>query len=148
MSGYLVNDTRKVTTHRFVEMKQRGEKISMLTSYDYTTASIVDGAGVDGILVGDSASNVMVGNGTTLPMTVEQMIYHAKSVVNGVKRALVVCDMPFGSYQVDRKEGVKNAIKIMKESGCDALKLEGGAEIIDTVRVFSMQAFPLWDILD
>ncbi len=134
MSGYLVSDTRKVTTHRFVEMKQRGEKISMLTSYDYTTASIVDGAGVDGILVGDSASNVMVGNGTTLPMTVEQMIYHAKSVVNGVKRALVVCDMPFGSYQVDRKEGVKNAIKIMKESGCDALKLEGGAEIIDTVK--------------
>lgn len=92
-------------------MKQRGEKISMLTSYDFTTAGIVDGAGVDGILIGDSASNVMVGNTTTLPMTVEQMIYHAKAVVNGVKRALVVCDMPFGSYQVDRKEGVKNAIR-------------------------------------
>ena len=134
MSGYLVSDTRKVTTHRFVEMKQRGEKISMLTSYDFTTASIVDAAGVDGILIGDSASNVMVGNTTTLPMTVEQMIYHAASVVRGVKRALVVCDMPFGSYQVDRKEGVKNAIKIMKESGCDAIKLEGGAEIIDTVK--------------
>lgn len=134
MSGYLVSDTRKVTTHRFIEMKQRGEKISMLTSYDFTTAGIVDGAGVDGILIGDSASNVMVGNSTTLPMTVEQMIYHAKAVVNGVRRALVVCDMPFGSYQVDRKEGVKNAIKIMKESGCDALKLEGGAEIIDTVK--------------
>ena len=115
-------------------MKQRGEKISMLTSYDFTTATIVDGAGVDGILVGDSASNVMVGNSTTLPMTVEQMIYHAKAVARGAKRALVVCDMPFGSYQVDRKEGVKNAIRIMKESGCDALKLEGGAEIIDTVK--------------
>ena len=134
MSGYLVSDTRKVTTHRFIEMKQRGEKISMLTSYDFTTAGIVDGAGVDRILVGDSASNVMVGNTTTLPMTVDQMIYHARAVVNGVKRALVVCDMPFGSYQVDRKEGVKNAIRIMKESGCDALKLEGGEEIIDTIK--------------
>lgn len=134
MTGYLVSDTRKVTTHRFIEMKQRGEKISMLTSYDFTTASIVDGAGIDGILIGDSASNVMAGNGTTLPITIDQMIYHAKSVVRGVQRALVVCDMPFGSYQVDRKEGVKNAIRMMKESGCDALKLEGGAEIIDTVK--------------
>ena len=106
------------------------KKISMLTSYDFTTASIVDGAGIDGILIGDSASNVMAGNGTTLPITIDQMIYHAKSVVRGVSRALVVCDMPFGSYQVDRKEGIKNAIRIMKESGCDALKLEGGAEII------------------
>lgn len=134
MAGYLVSDNRKVTTHRFIEMKQRGEKISMLTAYDYTTAGIVDGAGIDGILIGDSASNVMAGNGTTLPITIEQMIYHAKSVVRGVNRALVVCDMPFGSYQVDRKEGVKNAIKIMKESGCDALKLEGGLEIIDTIK--------------
>ena len=134
MSGYLVTDNRKVTTHRFVEMKQRGEKISMLTSYDFTTAGIVDAAGIDGILVGDSASNVMAGNGTTLPITIDQMIYHAKSVGRAVNRALVVCDMPFGSYQVDRKEGVKNAIKIMKDSGCDALKLEGGIEIIDTVK--------------
>lgn len=134
MSGYLVTDNRKVTTHRFVEMKQRGEKISMLTSYDFTMAGIVDAAGIDGILIGDSASNVMAGNGTTLPITIDQMIYHAKSVVRAVNRALVVCDMPFGSYQVDRKEGVKNAIKIMKESGCDALKLEGGIEIIDTVK--------------
>ncbi len=134
MTGYLVSDTRKVTTHRFIEMKQRGEKISMLTSYDFTTAGIVDAAGVDGILVGDSASNVMAGNSTTLPMTVDQMIYHARSVVRGARRALVVCDMPFGSYQADRKEGVKNAVRIMKESGCDALKLEGGAEIIDTVK--------------
>lgn len=134
MAGYLVSDNRKVTTHRFIEMKQRGEKISMLTSYDFTTAGIVDNAGIDGILIGDSASNVMAGNATTLPMTVDQMIYHARSVVRGVKRALVVCDMPFGSYQIDRHEGVKNAIRIMKESGCDALKLEGGAEIIDTVK--------------
>lgn len=134
MTGYLVSDSRKVTTHRFIEMKHRGEKISMLTSYDFTTAGIVDSAGIDGILIGDSASNVMAGNMTTLPITVDQMIYHARSVVRGVKRALVVCDMPFGSYQVDRKEGVKNAIRIMKESGCDALKLEGGIEIIDTVK--------------
>ncbi len=115
-------------------MKQRGEKISMLTSYDFTTAGIVDAAGVDGILIGDSASNVMAGNTTTLPMTVDQMIYHARSVAKAVKRALVVCDMPFGSYQADSTDGVKNAIRIMKESGCDALKLEGGIEIIDTVR--------------
>lgn len=134
MAGYLVNDTRKVTTHRFIEMKQKGEKISMLTSYDYTTAGIVDRAGVDGILVGDSASNVMAGNQTTLPITVDQMIYHAQSVVRATQRALVVCDMPFGSYQVGCTDGVKNAIRIMKESGCDALKLEGGIEIIDTVK--------------
>ena len=134
MPGYLVEDARKVTTHRFIEMKQKGEKISMLTSYDYTTARIVDGAGIDGILVGDSASNVMAGNTTIIPITVDQMIYHARSVVRGAKRALVVCDMPFGSYQVDCVDGVRNAIRIMKESGCDALKLEGGVEIIDTIR--------------
>ncbi len=134
MTGYLVSDSRKVTTHRFMEMKQKGEKISMLTAYDYTTAGIVDNAGVDGILIGDSASNVMAGNTTTLPMTVEQIIYHATSVVKAVKRALVVCDMPFGSYQADCSDGVKNAIRIMKESGCDALKIEGGAEIRDTVK--------------
>ena len=99
MAGYISDDTRKVTTHRLVEMKQRGEKISMLTSYDYTMAQIVDGAGMDVILVGDSASNVMAGNVTTLPITLDQMIYHAKSVVRGVKRAMVVVDMPFGSYQ-------------------------------------------------
>ncbi len=134
MAGYLISDTRKVTTHRFIEMKQKGEKISMLTSYDYTTAGIVDRAGVDCILVGDSASNVMVGNTTTLPMTVDQMIYHARSVMRAVNRALVVCDMPFGSYQADCYDGVRNAIRIMKESGCDALKLEGGIEIIDTIK--------------
>ena len=134
MAGYLVNDERKVTTRRFIEMKEKGEKISMLTSYDYTTAGIVDRAGIDGILIGDSASNVMVGNATTLPMTVDQMIYHARAVVNGVKRALVVCDMPFGSYQIGSHDGVANAIRIMKESGCDALKLEGGEEILPTVK--------------
>jgi len=134
MSGYLVEDTRKVTTHRFIEMKQRGEKISMLTSYDYTTAGIVDQAGIDGILIGDSASNVMAGNATTLPITIDQMIYHARSVSRAVKRALVVCDMPFGSYQADSIDGVKNAMRMMKESGCDALKLEGGREILDTIK--------------
>ena len=134
MAGYLVSDERKVTTHRFIEMKQKGEKISMLTSYDYTTAGIVDRAGIDGILVGDSASNVMAGHQTTLPITVDHMIYHASAVVRAVSRALVVCDMPFGSYQVNAAEGVTNAIRIMKESGCDALKLEGGVEIIDTVK--------------
>lgn len=106
----------------------------MLTSYDYTTAKIVDAAGVDVILVGDSASNVMAGNVTTLPITLDQMIYHARSVCRGVKRALVVCDMPFGTYQVNATEGVRNAVRIMQETGCDALKLEGGVEILDTVR--------------
>ena len=134
MAGYLVSDNRKVTTHRLTEMKQSGEKISMLTSYDFTMAGIVDRAGVDVILIGDSASNVMAGNTTTLPITVDQMIYHASSVVRAVNRALVVCDMPFGSYQVNATDGVTNAIRIMKESGCDALKLEGGVEIIDTVK--------------
>ena len=120
MAGYLSGDVRKVTTHRLTEMKQRGdtthrltemkqrgEKISMLTSYDYTMAQIVDGAGVDVILVGDSASNVMAGNVTTLPITIEQMIYHGKSVMRGVKRALVVVDMPFGTYQADAYDGVR-----------------------------------------
>ena len=134
MAGYMISDNRKVTTHRLIEMKRKGEKISMLTSYDYTTAGIVDKAGIDCILVGDSASNVMAGNTTTLPITVEQMIYHARSVARAVKRALVICDMPFGSYQADTSYGVKNAIRIMKESGCDALKLEGGVEILDTVK--------------
>ena len=134
MAGYLVSDNRKVTTHRLIEMKQKGEKISMLTSYDYTMAGIVDKAGIDVILIGDSASNVMAGHQTTLPITVDQMMYHASAVVRAVSRALVVCDMPFGSYQVNAAEGVTNAIRIMKESGCDALKLEGGVEIIDTVK--------------
>lgn len=129
-----MEDKRKVTTSRLIEMKREGKKIAMLTSYDFTTAQIVDDAGMDVILIGDSASNVMAGNLTTLPITLDQMIYHAKSVVRAVKRALVVCDMPFGSYQVNVTEGVQNAVRIMKESHCDALKLEGGVEIVDTVK--------------
>ena len=134
MAGYLVESTRKVTTHRLKEMKAEGKKIAMLTSYDYTPAKIVDAAGVDCILIGASASNVMAGNATTLPITLDQMIYHASSVARAVQRAFVVCDMPFGTYQVDAKEGVRNAIRIMKETRCDALKLEGGEEILETVQ--------------
>lgn len=134
MAGYLITDQKKITTKKFLEMKQNGDKIAMLTAYDYTTASILDAAGVDSILIGDSASNIMVGNATTLPMTVDQMIYHARCVTNGVKRALIICDMPFGSYQISREEGIRNACRIMKESGVDALKIEGGIEIIDTIK--------------
>ena len=143
MAGYISDDTRKVTTHRLIEMKQRGEKISMLTSYDYTMASIVDAAGIDVILVGDSASNVMAGNVTTLPITLDQMIYHGKSVVRGVKRALVVVDMPFGSYQADEGEGVANAIKMMKITHADSLKLQGGEEIINTVKRILAAGIPV-----
>lgn len=130
----MITDQKKITTKRFLEMKQNGDKIAMLTAYDYTTASILDAAGVDSILIGDSASNIMVGNATTLPMTVDQMIYHARCVTNGAKRALIICDMPFGSYQISREEGIRNACRIMKESGVDALKIEGGIEIIDTIK--------------
>ncbi len=140
---YNVADTRKVTTHRFKEMKARGEKISMLTSYDFTMARLVDKAGVDSILVGDSASNVMAGNITTLPITIDQMIYHARSVTRAVERALVICDMPFGTYQVNATEGVKNAIRIMQETGCDALKLEGGVEIVETVKKIIDSGIPV-----
>lgn len=143
MSGYISDDTRKVTTHRLIEMKQRGEKISMLTAYDYTMAKIVDGAGMDVILVGDSASNVMAGNVTTLPMTLDQMIYHGKSVVRAVKRAMVVVDMPFGSYQGNSKEGLHSAIRIMKESHADALKLEGGEEILESVNRILSAGIPI-----
>ncbi len=143
MAGYLSGDARKVTTHRLTEMKARGEKISMLTAYDYTTAQIVDGAGMDVVLVGDSASNVIAGNVTTLPMTVDQMIYHGKSVVRGVQRALVVVDMPFGSYQADPYEAVRNAIRMMKETHGDALKVEGGAEVIESVRRIIAAGIPV-----
>lgn len=143
MAGYLVSDSRKVTTHRLIEMKQRGEKISMLTSYDYTMAGIVDRAGIDSILIGDSASNVMNGNATTLPITVDEMIYHARAVAHAVQRALVICDMPFGSYQVNADQGVTNAIRIMKESGCDAVKIEGGIEIIETIRRIIAAGIPV-----
>lgn len=143
MTGYISSDTRKVTTHRLIEMKQRGEKISMLTAYDYTMAKIVDTAGMDVILVGDSASNVMAGNVTTLPMTLDQMIYHGKSVVRAVNRAMVVVDMPFGTYQGNSKEGLASAIRIMKESHADALKLEGGEEIIETVKRILSAGIPI-----
>ena len=141
--AYISDDRRKVTTHRLLEMKQRGEKISMLTSYDFTMASLVDRAGVDIILVGDSASNVVAGNMTTLPITLDQMIYHAKGVVRGVKRAVVVVDMPFGTYQVNADEAVKNAIRIMKETHADALKLEGGEEILPSVRKILDAGIPI-----
>ena len=124
---------KKVTTHSLAEMKQNGEKISMLTAYDYTLAKIIDDAGIDVILVGDSASNVMAGNETTLPITLDQMIYHASSVVKAIDRALIVVDMPFGSYQGNSKKALKSAIKIMKESGGHSVKLEGGKEIIDSI---------------
>ena len=136
-------DNRKVTTHRLQEMKRRGEKISMLTAYDYSMATVIDGAGIDVILVGDSASNVMVGNTTTLPITVEQMIYHGKSVMNAVQRAMVVVDMPFGSYQGNAIEAVANAIKIMKETQVDCLKLEGGREIIESVERILSAGIPV-----
>lgn len=127
-------DYKIVTTKSLIEMKQNTEKISMLTAYDYTMAKIVDSAGVDVILVGDSASNVMAGHETTLPITLDQMIYHAASVIRAVKRALVVVDLPFGTYQSDPKTALHSAIRIMKESGAHALKLEGGKEIKDGIK--------------
>ena len=125
---------KRITTKSLVEMKANGEKISMLTAYDYTMAKIVDGAGIDVILVGDSASNVMAGHETTLPITLDEMIYHASSVVRAVERSLVVVDLPFGSYQSDPKEALRSAIRIMKESGGHAVKLEGGKEVKDSIK--------------
>jgi 3-methyl-2-oxobutanoate hydroxymethyltransferase len=125
---------KRVTTKSLVDMKSNGEKISMLTAYDYTMAKIVDGAGIDVILVGDSASNVMAGHETTLPITLDQMIYHASSVIRAVERALVVVDLPFGSYQSDPKEALRSAIRIMKESGGHAVKMEGGKEIKESIK--------------
>jgi len=126
-------EVKRITTNTILEMKQKGEKIAMLTSYDYSMATIVDEGGIDVILVGDSASNVMAGHETTLPITLDQMIYHAASVVRAVKRALVVVDLPFGSYQGNSKEALNSAIRIMKESGAHAVKLEGGLEIKESV---------------
>lgn len=142
MSTY-VEDNRKVTTHRLFEMKQRGEKISMLTAYDYSMASIIDQAGIDVILVGDSASNVMAGNVTTLPMTLDQMIYHGKSVVRGVKRSLVIVDMPFGTYQGNSKEALASAIRIMKETHADCIKLEGGSEVRESIERILCAGIPV-----
>lgn len=134
---------RVITTHKLLEMKQKGEKISMLTAYDYTSAKIVDEAGIDIILVGDSAANVMAGHETTLPITIDQMIYHAQSVMRAVKNPLVVVDMPFGTYQGNSKEAVHSAIRIMKESEADAVKVEGGAEIMESVQRIICTGIPV-----
>lgn len=134
---------RVMTTHKLLEMKQKGEKIAMLTAYDFTLAAILDDAGIDIILVGDSAANVMAGHETTLPITIEQMIYHAQSVLRAVKNPLVVVDMPFGSYQGNSKFALNNAIKIMKESEADAVKVEGGAEIMESVQRILSAGIPV-----
>ena len=136
-------EDKRVTVKSLVDMKKNGEKISMLTSYDYSMAKIVDAARVDVILVGDSASNVMAGHETTLPITLDQMIYHASSVIRAVERALVVVDLPFGSYQSDPKEALRSAIRIMKESGAHAVKLEGGAEIKESVKRILAAGIPV-----
>ena len=133
MAVHKKQELKKVTTHQLQEMKKRGEKIAMLTAYDFSMARIIDGAGIDVILVGDSASNVMAGNETTLPITLDQMIYHATSVVKAVERALVVVDIPFGYYQGSSGEALRSSIRIMKESGAHAVKLEGGSEVKDSV---------------
>ena len=134
---------KRITTNVLQEMKARGENISMLTSYDYTLAKIVDGAGIDIILVGDSASNVVAGHETTLPITLDNMIYHASSVVRAVKRSLVVVDLPFGSYQGDSQRALESSIRIMKESGAHAVKLEGGSEIIESIERILTAGIPV-----
>lgn len=134
---------KKITTHVLLGMKQNGEKISMLTAYDYTMASIVDASGIDVILVGDSASNVMAGHETTLPITLDQMIYHAQSVVRAINRALCVVDLPFGTYQGNSKEALNSAIRIMKESGAHAVKLEGGREVEESVKRILTAGIPV-----
>ena len=134
---------KRVTVKSLVEMKSNDEKIAMLTAYDYTMAKIVDGAGIDVILVGDSASNVMAGHETTLPITLDQMIYHASSVVRAIERSLVVVDLPFGTYQSDSKEALRSAIRIMKESGGHAVKLEGGKEIKDSIKKILNAGIPV-----
>lgn len=134
---------KKITTHSLKEMKMNGEKISMLTAYDYTLAKIVDKGGIDVILVGDSASNVMAGHETTLPITLDEMIYHASSVVRAVDRALIVADMPFGTYQGNSKEALSSAIRIMKESGAHSVKLEGGQEIIESIQRILTAGIPV-----
>jgi 3-methyl-2-oxobutanoate hydroxymethyltransferase len=134
---------KRITVKSLSEMKRNGEKIAMLTAYDYTMAKIIDGAGTEVILVGDSASNVMAGHETTLPITLDQMIYHAASVVRGTNRALVVCDLPFGSYQSDPKEALRSAIRFMKESGGHAIKLEGGQEVKESVKRILQAGIPV-----
>jgi len=143
MSTNTVDDKRKVTTLRLKQMKERGEKIAMITAYDYTMASLVDAAGMDAILVGDSAANVMAGYSTTLPMTLDKMIYHTSCVTRAVKRALVVCDMPFGSYQGNPVEALNSAIRIMKESGAEAVKLEGGSDVRESIERILSAGIPV-----
>ena len=141
MSHY--KELKKVTTNSLIEMKEAGVKISMLTAYDYTFALIVDGAGIDVILVGDSASNVMAGHVSTLPITLDQMIYHAQSVVRATNRALVVCDLPFGSYQGNSKNALESSIRIMKEAEAHAIKLEGGEEVVESVKRILTAGIPV-----
>ncbi len=136
-------EIKRVTTHTLQEMKQRGEKISMLTAYDYSMATILDDAGLDVLLVGDSASNVMAGHETTLPITLDQMIYHAASVIRAVKRSFVVVDLPFGSYQGNSKEALNSAVRIMKESGAHGVKLEGGEEIVESIQRIVTAGIPV-----
>jgi 3-methyl-2-oxobutanoate hydroxymethyltransferase len=136
-------EVKKVTTHTLQAMKKRGEKIAMLTAYDYSMARILDEAGVDVVLVGDSASNVMAGHTTTLPITLDQMIYHAQSVVRAVERAMVIVDLPFGSYQSNPEIALSSAIRIMKESGAHAVKLEGGAEVEKSIKKILMAGIPV-----
>ena len=136
-------ETKRVTTRTLQEMKQRKEKIAMLTAYDYSMATILDDAGLDVLLVGDSASNVMAGHETTLPITLDQMIYHAQSVVRGANRAFVVVDLPFGSYQGNSKEALNSAIRIMKESGAHGVKLEGGIEVVESVKRIITAGIPV-----
>lgn len=136
-------EIKRVTTNTLLEMKRRGEKVSMLTAYDYSLARIVDTAGVDVILVGDSASNVMAGHETTLPITLDQMIYHAASVIRAVKRSLVVVDLPFGTYQGNSKEALNSSIRIMKETGAHAVKLEGGQEVVESIERILTAGIPV-----
>lgn len=137
------NDYKRITTKTLVDMKAKGQRISMLTAYDYTMAKILDASGIDAILVGDSASNVMAGYETTLPITLDQMIYHAASVVRAVDRSLVVVDLPFGTYQSDPKEALRSSIRIMKESGAHAVKIEGGEEIKQSIKRILKAGIPV-----
>lgn len=136
-------EVKRITTHILQEMKQTGEKISMLTAYDYSMATVLDDAGLDVLLVGDSASNVMAGHETTLPITLDQMIYHAQSVVRGATRAFVIVDLPFGSYQGNSKEALNSAIRIMKESGAHGIKLEGGTEVVESIQRIITAGIPV-----
>ena len=140
---YIHSEVKKVTTHTLLKMKANGEKISMLTAYDFSFAKIIDEAGIDVILVGDSASNVMAGHETTLPITLEQMIYHASSVIRGINRCLVVVDLPFGSYQSNSEIALASAIKIMKETGAHAVKLEGGEEAVESIKKIVKAGIPV-----